>query len=329
MKAKKHISKGVLSAIWIILWCCIPLFVAAQPSGYAGSFSRLGFGPRGMAMGNAMTATGQEGIYSYYNPALAAKTERGNQFDLTTALMSFERSLHGLNATFALPPAAGINIGLLNANVAGIDGRTTSGYPTEELDTHEYQLMTAFGIRIASKLSAGVGIKLTLADYHTDLSNARSTGFDLGVLYEVNDTFSLGLAVQDLLASYSWDSSELYGGDSRASSTEKFPTRFVFGGSYRLQQSLLVTLDFGMLIHDEQSYKQLKMGGAWEVHERISLRAGWQIDDLAHIDTSNRPSAGFSLHLPFDKLAPSVDYAFLLEPNQISSIHIFGLRLNL
>lgn len=306
-----------------------PVHSSAQPSGYAGSFSRIGFGPRGMAMGNALLATGEEGIYGYYNPALAALIKDGNQLDLTTALMSFERNLHGLNATFALPPTAGINIALLNANLGGIDGRTTSGYFTEELETHEYQLLSSFGIRLHEKISAGIGIKLTLADYHNELSNAWSTGFDLGLLYAVNQSLSLGFVAQDLLASYAWTSSELYGGESQAESTEKFPAKFSLGGTYHWQQKLLLAMNMGLLTHDGISYKQLKLGTSWNLHERITLRAGWQIDDLAQIKTSNRPSTGFSLHLPFDNLAPSIDYAFLLEPNQISSMHIFGLRLNL
>lgn len=313
----------------ILCLALMPLFTVAQPSGFAGSFSRVGFGPRGMGMGNALIAAESQGIYAYYNPALAAAETTGNQLDFSTALMTFGRNLHSLNATFALPPEAGINVALLNANVEGIDGRTSSGYSADELSTHEYQLLTAFGIRFHDKLSAGIGIKLNLANYHPELSNAKGAGFDVGLLYAMTETFSLGFALQDLLATYTWNSSELYGGESQAGDTERFPTRYTFGAALQVEPQLLLAFSYGLLNHDGLIFHQLNIGGNWDLHERLSVRAGWQIDDLEQLAISNRPSAGFSVHLPFDSLAPSVDYAFLLEPNQISSMHVFGLKLNL
>lgn len=318
-------KRGFLLLILLIL----PLLVNAQPSGFAGSFSRLGFGPRGMGMGNANIASTDEGIYSYYNPALAAYSKSGSQVDFSTSFMSFDRTLNSLNGTFRLPPSAGLNISLLNANVTDIDGRTTSGYYTSELATHEYQLLTAFGINIHKKVAAGIGVKFNLADFHSDISNAQGVGFDIGVLYKVKETISLGITARDLLASYSWNSGAMYGDESLGESVEKFPAILSIGGTYQIQPEILFALSYGWLVHEDQHFQQLKLGGSWMVHERISLRSGWQIDDLENIETSNRPSAGFSVHLPFDILKPSIDYAFLIEPNQISSMHVFGLRLNL
>jgi len=324
-----NVQKPFIVFSAILCMVLMPLFTVAQPSGFAGSFSRVGFGPRGMSMGNALIATESQGIYGYYNPALSARTKSGNQLDFSTALMSFGRSLHSLNATFALPPEAGISVALLNANVEGIDGRTGSGYSTDEFSTHEYQLLTAFGIRFHDKLSAGIGIKLNLANYHPELSNTKGVGFDVGLLYTITETFSVGFALQDLLASYTWNSSELYGGESQAGDTERFPTRYTLGSALQVEPQLLIAFSYGLLNQDSLIFHQLNIGANWDLHERLNIRAGWQIDDLEQVAISNRPSAGFSVHLPFDSLAPSVDYAFLLEPNQISSMHVFGLKLKL
>lgn len=324
-----HIQRYISAFGLCLLLLALPTVLWAQPSGFAGSFTRMGFGPRGMAMGNALAASDGEGIYGYYNPALAAQNTQTTQLDLSTALMTFDRSLHSLNASFSLPPDAGINIALHSAGVDDIDGRTSSGYFTEELSTREYQLLTAFGIRLHEKFSAGLGIKLNLANYHSELSNAKGVGFDIGLLYHLRQRLSVGLAIQDLLASYGWNSAELYGGESGASDTENFPTRYTLGFSYNLNPNALVTTSYGLMTHKDLVFHQLRIGGRWKVHERLSLRAGWQVDDLEQLKTSNRPSAGFSVHLPFDSLRPSVDYAFLLEPNQISSMHVFGLKLNL
>lgn len=318
---------GIL--LFLLCFLIVPVLSTAQPSGFAGSFTRLGFGPRGMAAGNTIIATAEEGVYGYYNPALAAYAKSGSQVDISTSLMSFDRSLNSLSGTFRLPPSAGLQIALLNAKVTNIDGRSADGYFTGELATHEYQLMTFFGIRIHEKVAAGIGVKLNMADYHTDISNAKGAGFDIGIIYKASEKLSLGATVRDLLASYTWSSGELYGEESLGESTENFPVQVNIGGSYKIQPEILIALNYGWLILNDEKFRQLKVGGSWKVHERISLRGGWQIDDIDNIAVANRPSAGFSVHLPFDLLQPSVDYAFLPEPNKISSMHIFGLRFQL
>lgn len=321
---------GFLSAaffLWLLLMFKLPVF--AQPSGFAASFSRVGFGPRGMAVGNAMTGVMKDGIYAYYNPAFAAAALQGNQIDFSTSIMSFDRSLHKLNATFSLPPKAGITLSIINGNVGDIDGRTSSGYHTEQLSTHEYQLMSAFGIRISPKFFAGIGLKYNLADYHTGVENATSFGLDAGVVYIISERFRTGLAVRDLLAQYSWNSSELYGDDS-SPKVDEFPVRIHWGASCDVANDLLFAADAGLVAHPSiNAIYQFRLGARYRVHERVSLRGGWQVRDLKNIRTSNNLSAGFSIHLPFDRLSPSVDYAFVPEPNQISSMHVFGIKLNL
>ena len=300
----------------------------AQNGGQAGSFSRIGFGPRGMAMGNALTSVTDEGIYSYYNPALAAHAHEKNQIDIATAAMSFDRNLNTLSATFQLPPSAGLSVSIINANVAGIDGRDINGYNTGTLKTHEYQLATALGLEISDQLSVGIGLKYFIADYHTDLDNAATLGLNLGLLYSFSDRLNVGVAARDLLAAYTWDSGSLYGDDS-SGRTDDFPTQFRLGASYHLTTDWLITLEGGRLNHENKSSHNLRIGSAYDIHERITVRVGWQFDNLSSIRQNNQGSAGFSVHLPFDLLSPSVDYAFIQEQNSISYMHTFGLRLNL
>jgi hypothetical protein len=300
----------------------------AQNGGTAGSFSRIGFGPRGMAMGNALVSVSQEGIYSYYNPAVAALSPKGHQIDLATAAMSFDRSFNTLNGSFRLPPTAGITVAVMNAKVTDIDGRTTDGYHTGSLKTQEYQLATTLGLQISNKFSAGIGLKYYIADYHTDLSTASTLGLDLGLLYTISDNFQAGFSVQDLLASYNWNSSTLFG-DEASARIDNFPTRYNFGLSYFGIQGLIISLTSTHSQHKSGFFQQLQLGSSYQLHKRLTLRAGWQIEDLSSISRTSHASAGFSIHLPFDLLSPSVDYAFVQEGNNISYMHSFGLRFNL
>lgn len=300
----------------------------AQSGGTAGAFSRIGFGPRGMAMGNALTSATDEGVYSYYNPAHVASSFEGNQVDIATAAMSFDRSFNTAAGTFRLPPSAGLSVSLINANVSNIDGRSSDGYDTGTLQTHEYQIAAALGIEITPKLSAGVGLKYFLADYHSDMTNATTLGLDFGALYRFSDQFQLGFVVRDLLASYNWNSASLYG-DESSNRTDNFPTQYQLGGAYSWDFGLLLSLEGGQMIHENFTVANIRTGVSYDLHERVTIRAGWQVEDLSSTKTTNHGSAGFSIHLPFDFLSPSVDYAFIQEANNVSYMHTFGLRLNL
>lgn len=345
---------GKCQILILLFFLIIPAVeTAAQSGGFSGAYTRMGFGPRGMAMGNAMGTVIQEGVYAHYNPALAAGVT-GIQFDLSTALMSYDRNLNSVNATFLLPPAAGLNVGLLNANVFDIDGRTSSGYHTEYLSTHEYQLFAAFGINASSRISLGASAKLHLADFYADVSNATGAGFDLGLIVRPIDDWRIGLALQDIISKYSWNTTSIYGIQSGRTKSDPFPTRFRLSTSYLISGwDLLLSSEYEVLrqISEYQrlnvvsgsippqhgtitdnvttNSKQFRIGAAWATHERFTLRGGWEVMDLDFIGDTGKFSAGFSIHLPYDALQPSVDYAFVREPLGIGGIHVLALRFNL
>ncbi|MDI6401130.1 hypothetical protein QLX67_03920 [Balneolaceae bacterium ANBcel3] len=329
-----------------------PELLMAQSGGNAASFTRMGFGSRGMGMGNAMGTVTSEGIYAHYNPALAAWIS-GNQLDIGSSLMSFDRSLHTVNATFALPPSAGLNVGLLNANVSQIDGRSPSGYHTEMLSTHEYQLFAAFGIAFTERVRFGAAVKLHLANHHSDISNSTGAGFDLGMILQPTDHWRVGIAVQDLLSKYSWNTTDLYGSRGGTSRSDEIPVRFRFSSSYyfegvglllsseyevQKQEMIVLTEEVSestmppstiMVSQNKTSYGHLfRMGAAWYPHERITFRAGWEVLDLDYIEETHKLSFGTSVHLPYDALRPSVDYAYVREPMGIAGIHSISLRLH-
>lgn len=324
-----------------------------QDGGYAGAYTRMGFGPRGMAMGNAMTSVEDEGIYAHYNPAFAAGVT-DNQIDISAAAMTFNRSLNALNVTFKLPPDAGLDVGLLNAGVGSIDGRSNSGYHTNYFSTEELQFFADFGIHFSDKIQGGIGLKFSYANYFKSVPSALGTGFDVGILYRPTTQLAIGFAAQDMLSYYRWNTQKLYNTSGSLQTKDKFPTRLKLGVSYRFfNKKLLVSMDFENRIQysDELTYqisdnsgtptqylasqsitnnsRQLRFGAAYKIDKRITLRAGWQWNDLNNMSSSNVPSAGFSIHLPFDKFSPSIDYAFLREPNGMAFMHVFALRLNL
>ncbi len=337
----------------ILLLTLVPITdTLAQSGGFSGAFTRMGFGPRGMSMGNALGTVSEEGIYAHYNPALVAYADSRN-FDMSTALMSFDRSLNAINISFPLPPNAGLNIGLLNANVRDIDGRTTSGYHTEYMSTHEFQLFAAFGINVSSNIKFGAAVKLQLANLHENIDNATGAGFDLGIIIEPTSNWRIGVAAQDIISEYNWSTSDLYGSEGGRSRSDPFPTRYRFSTSYRLTDwDLLLSSEFEIQRQSAEyqrlqvaegvlppqsitssenvttSSQQFRIGAAWSAHERMTLRGGWEVLDLEYLEETHKISAGISVHLPYDALRPSVDYTFVREPFGISGMHVLAMRLS-
>ena len=349
------VNKQIIAGLGLIFISILGFaeVIQAQSGGSSGAYTRMGFGPRGMAMGDAMASVTNQGIYAHYNPALAASAS-GNQIDLSTAAMQFDRSLNALNATFTLPPNAGLNIGLINANVRDIDGRTQSGYHTDYMSTHEFQVFAAFGLKISDQVHLGVGIKGYLANFHESVSNATGAGFDIGMLIKPVQNVQIGVTAQDLLAAYRWDTSDLYGSQNARNRTDNFPTRFKIAGSWLSPDGrLVISTEFEMrrlkseilnntpstafnppqnrrLIETATTSASLgRVGASWLAHERITVRGGWQVGDFDIVAESHKPTAGFSVHLPFDKLEPSVDYAFVREPTGIANMHVLALRLKI
>tara|TARA_R110000868_G_scaffold396971_2_gene669429 strand:- start:8500 stop:9546 length:1047 start_codon:yes stop_codon:yes gene_type:complete len=341
-------------------YCLLLVFVAsisndlvvAQNGGFAAAATRIGYGPRALSMGNAFTATTSEGIYPYYNPALAAEKTGFNQFDLSVSSLEFDRVYQTIGTNFKLPPSAGLSFGLIRTGVKDIDERSLSGYPLGNFNIAEYQFFTTFGIKFSSKFNAGITFKLNYANYHDELPAASSVGVDLGILYKITNHLNFGFTIQDMFANYTWNSSDLYGTIQARNVVNTFPTRFKWGLSYQ-RESFTIASEFEIQSYlsevtsreifiegtstpsiiesiDDISTNSgiLRIGGSWKLHERFTLRGGYRITDTTTLN-SGSVSSGFSIHLPFDTFAPSIDYAFVIEPYNVANMHVFALRLNL
>jgi len=344
--------RSMLRILSIVIITILGLHTAqAQNGGFAGSANRIGFGPKAMGMGNAMTATTSQGSFAHYNPALSALKQDFTQVQLGVSSLRFDRVHQTVGASFQLPPSAGLSVDLIRSGVNNIDGRTASGYSTGEFETSEYQLLAAFGMRMSDKLKAGIGFKLNYAKLHDDLKSSTSLGIDIGLLYHISEFVNFGFTIQDMLSEYSFNSSELYGLDQARNVVNKFPTRIKWGLAY---QTDVFTLSgdfeiqvFNSEINTEETFlnngipqtfesvaeistntQQFRIGGAWNAHERFTLRAGYNLPDISQ-SSSWGLSTGFSLNLPFDKFSPSIDYAFVVEPNRVATIHVFALSLHL
>ncbi|MGB6120420.1 MAG: hypothetical protein WBG80_00805, partial [Bacteroidota bacterium] len=204
----------------------------AQDTGtQPGAFSRMGFGARGIGMGNAMVANTLGDVVGYYNPALLPWME-SRYAGATMGILTLDRRLNFLHISLPLPPNAGVSAGIINSGVSEIDGRDSDGRPTGPLRTSENQFYLGFSLRFKAGFSLGINLKLYYYQLYTDISST-TVGLDIGALYEVNETLIIGGAIRDLNSKYKWDTSSLYG-QSGQTSEVLFPLLYLLGVTYRL-----------------------------------------------------------------------------------------------
>ncbi len=299
----------------------------------AGAFSRLGFGARGMALGNALVADASADVSPHYNPALLPSAS-GQRISASAALLSFDRELQFLEFTTPLGPTAGIGLSLTHAGVNDIDGRNADGVHTETLSTDEFALSLAFGNRFADWFSVGTALTLYQSDLVPEVDPVRGFGVDLGVRVQATDRLSLGGTVNDLLAKYEWDASGIGGG----SHTDRFPVRVHLGASYALlgerlrllaevesrsterdrrASDILVTSGGPRQQSRTESFSLLdvrgRVGASFRLVDILEVRAGL---DRIGVDgtTGLRPSAGFGVQQSVGNLDLRISYAATLEP---------------
>lgn len=312
----KHIGIAVLLAA---------LFTTCgygQLAGTPGAFSRIGFGARGMGMGNSLTAVRSGELSGYYNPAVIP-FQRERDISISYGILSLDRYHNALFFTQPIDTNAAISLSVLNSGVKEIDGRDGDGFHTENYSTSENLFSLSFGLRIR-KIAVGLTTKIIYNSLFKDLSST-SVGFDVGLLLPLGDHFSVAAAVKDINSKYSWETSSLYG-QLGNSTTEKFPVRRVVGVSYAFDEcSALLS---GELEMTNKSVTIIRFGGEAALSEFLSVRAG--IDGWNTTDSQQaHPSFGLTIRSGFTRFTPALNYAYVVEPYGLSAIHVISLSVAL
>jgi hypothetical protein len=317
------INIGIIISLFILN----PVLLIAQSSaasaigGLPGAPFRMGFGARGIGMGNALTAVPFDNVSSYYNPALLP-LQASPTVLLSYGSLSLDRRLNFASYAQHLNPDAGLSAGIINAGVSNIDGRDNDGIPTETYSTSENQFFFSFGMLPDKKFAFGVTAKVL---YYHLFSNVKSTtfGVDIGTLYSISDELKLAVVIQDILSKYKWDTSKIYGVNG-SSTEDKFPLRKRLGASYYER-------DLGLLVSAEAEMigqaTFARVGAELELFSGLQVRGG--IDQISFSGAvTSKPSLGFSIQAPVASWNPRFDYAYVVEPYVSAGMHFLTLTLS-
>ena len=303
-----------------------------------GAFSRIGFGARGIAMGNAMSAVIDGELVSYYNPAVTV-FQNNNSVLTGYSFLSIDRNLNFLSFSRRFDfyskkdslvenpkprNSAGVSIGVINAGVSNIDGRDNNGLPTGELSTSENQFYLALANRFSDKLSIGITAKFYYYKLFEEISTT-SLGVDIGAIYKINDQFTVALAVIDINSKYKWDTGPVYDTDG-VITEDKFPVLKKLGVSYLNKAiGILASLEFE---NSSAETNILRAGVEFNLYEGLYLRGGIDQFNFSNTDWPVRPSLGFSFYKSFGNFVAGADYAFVIEQYSNADRHIIGVTFN-
>ncbi len=320
-----HRRRAPVCAVLVLsLAAVLPLWAQGQ-GGYAGEFARTGVGPRPLAMGGAFSAVADGPEAFYYNVAGLPHLAR-RELTASLRVLSLGRSFTYIGyAQPVRPDTSGKYSGALNggfalawirAGVGGIDGRDFDGRKTGDLSYEEHLFALSFALSPTRFLSVGFGAKLFLARFPgiTDTGgsvSSQSVGFDLGVLFRPHERISIGLAVRDLNAKYTWNTDKLY--DRGTSTVDRFPVTRVGGVAVQVLPGRL-TIAVDVEKNDRQD-GVVRVGGEFRPHPGVSLRAGLN-------DGSPTLGAGYA----FDVLGrrARLNYAYVALGNSLDSEHVFA-----
>ena len=328
---------------FFISLCLFSFIVFAQPkfsemSVSPGAFSRIGFGARGIGMGNAMSSLTEGDLVSYYNPAITPFQEN-NSFQAGYSFLTLDRALNFFNFTRKFDfystkdtiaetrkprTTAGLSIGIINSGVSNIDGRDNNGLQTGELSTSENQFFIGLAARISEKISIGISAKFYYYSLYEEISS-NSLGFDVGALYRITENFNVSLVVADINSKYKWDTSPIYEQEGIVSE-DKFPNLKKLGASYRNKELGII----GSLEFENSSAKTniLRAGVEYNIYDQFFIRGGVDQFNISNTDWPVKPSLGFSFFQPFSNLVVSVDYAFQIEQYSSADRHIVSVNFN-
>jgi len=317
--------------------------VFGQIGSSPGAFTRMGFGARGLSMGNAMTAVTNGDITSYYNPALSSFQDY-RTFSASYSFLSLDRSLNFIHYTQSikiygkrfvvnssrtdtvktLQSITGISGGWINAGVSRIDGRDKDGFHTQDYSTSENQFYASFSIRFIENFSVGLAFKFYHYKLFEDITSS-GLGIDLGVLYRLTNTISVGAMVQEINTEYRWDTGKLYGQQAGRTTTDKFPVLKRIGIACFLPDSFgIAAVDFE---NSDMGTNIFRVGIEVYPIDILTLRAGIDRLDISNTSNGVKPSFGFTLRKEFGGWTPAINYAYVFEPFAPSGMNVLSISL--
>ena len=253
-------------------------FAAAQEgTGGTRSVFSIGAGSRGIAMGGAFSAIGDDASVLYYNPAaLRSCRYPGVVLNHLPLFSSFsDASYDFLGLVYPTVSAGSIGLGVMTVGTGGIRGFDEYSRETGELSYRESQAILGYAIdlpwRHAGDVTAGASVKVlnqSVGEY-----SAAGTGLDFGLLYRPKYVrrLTIGCNLQDIV-----------GAETKlVTLKDKVDRTIMVGAGYTYPfgngSHLSLALQMNAPQRDE---RELRFGAEYMLRNLVSIRLGYDAESI-------------------------------------------------
>ena len=270
--------KRLLILLSIVCVVCVAADPAAAQEGTGGTRSvfSIGAGSRGIAMGGAFSAIGDDASAIYYNPA-ALRLNRYpgvvlNHMQLFSGFSDAGYDFLGL--VYPTISGGSIGLGIMSVGTGSIRGFDEFSRETGDLTYRESQMMLGYAFnlpwRYVGEVTAGSSVKV-LSQRVGEFSDA-GTGLDVGLLYKPKyvRNLTVGCNLQDIV-----------GAETKlVTVSDKVPRTIMVGAGYTYPfkngSALSLALQMNAPQHDT---KELRFGAEY-LYRMLSVRVGFDGDKI-------------------------------------------------
>ena len=237
---------------------------------------------------------------------------------LSYSFLSLDRRFEFVSFSMKVPPEAGFSIGWIESGVGDLKSYNSIGEITGDINQTANAVYFSFGRKFSDKLSVGISLKI-LFEFINDGTDefdysSNGVGFDVGILYKINDDLILGGHVKDINSKFKANTDKIF--ERGGTTIDKFPVSSRIGAFYHTPlQWLRAAYDF------EWSNKGLKKHhlGLEAVHgKNLALRIGLNGDNIVF---------GGGLDFMIFKTVSYLDYAFVPSIIDEGSSHVFSWQI--
>ncbi len=305
-----HVLKTSTAILLLVFTMSYTGYAQAGKSGLA--FLKLGVSGRGLAMGDAMSATVSGAAATYYNPAGMLTTSGAG----TAQLMFMHKEwiqdtrVEFLGASIILDKENAVGFSLNSTTVSDIEIRTRPGTAEGIFTARNFSLGASYAHSFSDELQVGITGKFLYQKILIDESSGF--GMDLGAQYKTSiENLSVGAVLANL-------------GSMKGLRSEKvkLPSLLRIGPAYSFEiESINSTLsaasDLLYIFPESKSY--LNAGGELMFNKTVAARMGYQFG------SEGRGLAG-GLGVTYGIFI--LDYAYSHLSFNLGNTHAISLALN-
>ncbi len=286
----------------------IPIY--AQPGGYDGSSLREGTGVRAQGMGGAFVGLTGEVSVIYCNPAGLARID-ASQFGVMWSVLTLDRNFNYSALAIPLSKYGTFAVSWVQYRVGNIEARDKTGALFDRFSNTENTLFLSYGVRVQDYLSVGLTSKIYIHNlYH---NTAKGKGFDIGLQVKPSDIMNIGLSIQNIFNSVTWD--------TETEREEWFGQIVRLGLRLIPKKNINLYIDFEIYNPPGYDWKNPdNLYGQWHIGAERLLGNGLMIRGGLN---DGRLTLGASYILK-TKSTYEFQYAFSQDPFGFGSIHTFG-----